>query len=260
MTSTKVSGLFDEGYTTMSSSVTSGSVETSNLISHFTLYDLLIPLILISTTVLIRYINQIVVRSPTRSSSSPVHAHLFRAQTAHARFLPVEAAHVFKYPVLFFGVDLDALELGQADVGNRWFRYRREVASGEVERGRKNKDRWSVTSLRPGVYFEPTLTGQDDETSTTAASTTIKQKLLGHLTQRGLDGSTLANKVYTVTMPAFLGLQDINPLTIHYCYSMETLGGRKLEVVVLEVSNTFGEKHLYVLQVGVEEDDKVAKG
>jgi len=42
--------------------------------------------------------------------------------------------------------------------------------------------------------------------------------------------------VWLVTMPSFLGFEGINPLSVWYCYN------DKLECVVLEVHNTFGEK------------------
>ena len=157
-----------------------------------------------------------------------IHGHLYHARTAHARFLPIQAKHVFSYPVLFFGVDVDALEAGKLELG-RLFGY--------------NPSNWRWTAIRSRGYFEP---GQELQG--------IREKLWKHLESRGVLRDQV-RKIYTVTMPALAGLQDINPLTIHYTYSLDAADARELEVVVLEVSNTFGEKHLYVLRVGAAEDE-----
>ena len=45
-----------------------------------------------------------------------------------------------------------------------------------------------------------------------------------------------------VTTPRFLRYA-FNPVSFHYCYNKNN----ELKVIVLEVNNTFGEKHLYVL-------------
>lgn len=47
---------------------------------------------------------------------------------------------------------------------------------------------------------------------------------------------------YLVTTPAFLGY-SFNPVSYYYLYS----AAEELKLVVLEVNNTFGEKHVYVL-------------
>ncbi|ORY48835.1 hypothetical protein BCR35DRAFT_285076 [Leucosporidium creatinivorum] len=190
--------------------------------------DIFLPPLLIALSLLLHTLYN----TPPLPSNS-IHAHLYRARTAHARYLPIEAKHVFSYPVLFFGLDLDALESGEIEMG-RLFGF--------------NPRGWRLTALRSRVYLEP---GKGTEG--------IREKLWRHLEQRGVREEQ-AKRVYTVTMPGLVGLQDINPLTVHYCYSEEEKVGRKLEVVVLEVSNTFGEKHLYVLKVAEVQDEKVDLG
>ncbi|KAG8730841.1 hypothetical protein FRC10_002319 [Ceratobasidium sp. 414] len=60
-------------------------------------------------------------------------------------------------------------------------------------------------------------------------------------------------------MPSFLGFEGINPLTVYFCYEE---GQDHVWGVVLEVHNTFGERHTYILQVGKGEDegDKKMRG
>jgi len=62
-------------------------------------------------------------------------------------------------------------------------------------------------------------------------------------------------------MPAFLGTEGINPLSVWLCYEKDEEGKeRKLWTVLLEVHNTFGERHVYVLEAGKGEEEKVFAG
>ncbi|PWZ01172.1 hypothetical protein BCV70DRAFT_90758 [Testicularia cyperi] len=69
--------------------------------------------------------------------------------------------------------------------------------------------------------------------------------------------------VWTVTMPSIAGITGINPLTIHYCYRTAKTDKAASEskpsrgdfwLVVLEVHNTFSERHIYVLEADKSED------
>ncbi|KAK4052497.1 hypothetical protein OIV83_002299 [Microbotryomycetes sp. JL201] len=176
----------------------------------------------------------------------PGTGHVFRAKTVHARYLPVASRHQFSYPVLFFGLDLDSLERHELDIDSRVFCYNAS-ASGS---------KWQVCSIEPDVYFDPPVTDEQHQG--------IKYKLRKHLVQNlgpEEDVDKCTESVYTVTMPKYLGFQDINPLTVHFCYSKDrhTLTN-KMEIVALEVSNTFGEKHLYTLRVGKDEDERIGQG
>ena len=170
----------------------------------------------------------------TSADSTPPPLHLFKAKTSHARYLPTLSKHVFSYPVLYFGFDLDALESGALDLG-RYFGYRPEG--------------WALTGLRPGGYLGKS--GGKDHS--------IREKLNGLMVREGVSVEEV-RKVYSVTMPEYCGVEGINPLTVHYGYKNEEKDGIELKVVVLEVHNTFGETHVYLLRTGVDEDDKVALG
>ncbi|KDE04035.1 hypothetical protein MVLG_05536 [Microbotryum lychnidis-dioicae p1A1 Lamole] len=225
------------------------AIETMSLSSSASLrlLDLVLPALLLLLSLVLR-----VLYTDTQPKSRG--AHLYRARTAHARYLPSPAGHRFSYPVLFLGLDLDQLEHpGRPLDQGRWFRY--------------DSKRWSCMAIRPKVYLEPPSVGRsalEQGQSAVDDHTPIKTKLLRHIQQRGIPVD-LVDKIYTVTMPAFMGMQDINPLTIHYVYSLLNSEGkprpeRQLIVVVLEVSNTFGEKHLYILRCGVDEDERVVSG
>lgn len=65
-------------------------------------------------------------------------------------------------------------------------------------------------------------------------------------------------------MPSFLGTEGINPLSVWLCYEKDDVEGRgkerKLWTVILEVHNTFGERHVYVLETGKGEEEKIFAG
>ncbi|THU93382.1 hypothetical protein K435DRAFT_757483 [Dendrothele bispora CBS 962.96] len=88
----------------------------------------------------------------------------------------------------------------------------------------------------------------------------IKEKLVEVLRRRGYlelhgsdeDGGNLKEleDAWMMTMPSYLGFEGINPLTVYFCYRP----GGVLWLVVLEVHNTFGESHVYLLEIGKGED------
>ncbi|KZP33289.1 hypothetical protein FIBSPDRAFT_1036395 [Athelia psychrophila] len=59
-----------------------------------------------------------------------------------------------------------------------------------------------------------------------------------------------------LTMPSYLGWEGINPLTVYYCYTADG----KFWIAVLEVHNTFGEAHIYILEAGYNEDSSRPPG
>lgn len=183
--------------------------------------------------------------SPSLHPPPPPLSHLFCAKTSHARYLPTLAKHVFAYPVLYVGFDLDALERGALDLGR---------AFGYCPRG------WALTGLRPGSYLG----------KAGGKERTIREKLNALVVKEGVPVEDVG-RVYSVTMPEYCGVEGINPLTVHYGYKvggavdLEGKGksgedGLELKVVILEVHNTFGETHAYLLRTGVDEDEKVAVG
>ena len=49
--------------------------------------------------------------------------------------------------------------------------------------------------------------------------------------------------IYFITTPQFLGY-SFNPISYYYCYDLH----HNLKLVFLEVNNTFGEKHIYLME------------
>ncbi|KAH8112067.1 hypothetical protein DFH11DRAFT_1842237 [Phellopilus nigrolimitatus] len=161
-------------------------------------------------------------------------AYILQNKVTHARLLPTSSAHAFVYPTLSLLLPLSALESHALDLGlGRLFGY---SAAGAP--------RMRVTGIRPEAYlldYDPT--GQQKS---------IRAKLEDVLGRFGHDAGQLED-AWMMTMPSYLGVEGINPLTVFYCYRK---GGDGLWVVVLEVHNTFAERHVYVLQTGSEYEDK----
>lgn len=151
--------------------------------------------------------------SPTPTPSKlPGHVRppqLLVSSTFHSRFKPI--LHSFRYPVLYICLDLDSV--------------------GYVDRVFSTVTKaWRPLSLRSEDYLGNRYQGA------------IKQKLWAHMEDHGVDTSDLC-RALLVTTPRLLGY-SFNPVSFHYVYD----GRDRLKVVVLEVNNTFGEKHVYVLR------------
>jgi DUF1365 family protein len=114
--------------------------------------------------------------------------------------------HAFKYPLFYVGVRLDG-EYQQRP----WIAW----------------NRFGLLSIRESDYLSTIHTQR----------TTIAEKLQDHLEQLGIVDYDYAE---LVTTPRFMGF-SFNPLTMYYVYRNE-----QLIAVLLEVNNTFGEKHLYL--------------
>jgi DUF1365 family protein len=59
-------------------------------------------------------------------------------------------------------------------------------------------------------------------------------------------------------MPTYLGFTSINPLSIYFCYEKPEEPSKSarhppLKYVILDVQNTFDERHSYLLTVGIDE-------
>ncbi|KAN0061891.1 hypothetical protein ACQY0O_005885 [Thecaphora frezii] len=183
---------------------------------------------------------------------------------------------------------------------------RKERRSKQERRRRVDATAWALTGLHPQSYLRNNFVLKPREDDATAAASTngsdlekkdkwlkgsILLKLAYELRERGYlkhgpqDESDLAGneakwtqelgQVWTVTMPAIVGIAGINPLTVHYCFRpprpseatvqgsgvVEDGSGGDAEgklgdfwLVVLEVHNTFSERHVYILESGVGED------
>ncbi|EGO02915.1 hypothetical protein SERLA73DRAFT_47414 [Serpula lacrymans var. lacrymans S7.3] len=168
--------------------------------------------------------------SASKPSTCP-QGYVLQNQVTHARFLPVEATHSFTYPTVSMLLSVRALEEHSLDlVYGCLFGY------GRV---------WgTITGLRPRGYLQPSHSRR-----------TILDKLLHVLSSRGYDRG-LFEDAWMMTMPSFFGFEGINPLTVYFCYKRSA----ELWVVVLEVHNTFGESHVYLLEIGKDEETTPTKG
>ncbi|CAG8665632.1 7364_t:CDS:2 [Dentiscutata erythropus] len=83
---------------------------------------------------------------------------------------------------------------------------------------------------------------------------TIKEKLFWHIKKHDIPTENLC-RAELVTMPRFCGYA-FNPVSFYYCYDINDV----LKVLVLEVNNTFGEKHLYILDRDNEADKSIRLG
>ncbi|KAH7344190.1 hypothetical protein B0J17DRAFT_714348 [Rhizoctonia solani] len=151
------------------------------------------------------------------SAESPSTGYILTNQVVHARLLPVESRHAFKYQTMSLLLSVSALENRTLNCG-----WHGVIFGYPGIRGR-------ISGLRPQTYLK-------DQVNSGPTMTSIRQKLVELLRPTG-----------------------INPLTVYFCYeeSKTAVWG-----LILEVHNTFGERHAYVLQVGNNEDgeDKKSKG
>ncbi|SJX64402.1 uncharacterized protein SRS1_15043 [Sporisorium reilianum f. sp. reilianum] len=145
----------------------------------------------------------------------------------------------------------------------------------EEKRGRNERMTWSLTGLRPEGYLRTHVPVEGSKGEWIGGSVLLK--LAYELRARGFldvgpqdsdmhpgatDWRHELGHVWTVTMPSIAGITGINPLTIHYCYRPHGLPTPTQDddargafwLVVLEVHNTFSERHIYVLQAGTDED------
>ncbi|KAJ6554539.1 hypothetical protein B0H19DRAFT_1210883 [Mycena capillaripes] len=154
-------------------------------------------------------------------------AYVLENQVTHARLFPVGSTHAFTYPTLSLLLSLNALESHSLDLGHGWiFGY---------------GGRWArLVGLRPAPYL-------------TDNGGSIRQRLEKVLLDRGFGGDL--EDAWMMTMPSLLGFEGINPLTVYFCYRP----GGVFFLTVLEVHNTFGESHVYCLELDKGED-KLAQG
>ena len=133
---------------------------------------------------------------------------LYEGTLLHARTTP--AHNVFRYPVCFYGLDLD--ELPELDRRLALFGYNRR----------------NVLTFRDGDHLgDPALP--------------VKDNVLAFLAERGIDLGP-GSRIVLLTNLRLLG-HVFNPVSYFYCYR----AGDELAAIVAEVGNTFGERHPYLL-------------
>lgn len=134
-------------------------------------------------------------------------SRLYVGFVEHKRLKP--ASHRLRYPLYFYGLDLD--ELAHLDARLPLFGYNR---------------------MRPVSLFDSDyLDGGADP---------IKEKVLRLL--RNHNPALAVSSIYLITQPRFFG-SAFNPVSFYYCFGANDA----LLGVVTEVNNTFGERHVYVL-------------
>lgn len=132
---------------------------------------------------------------------------IFSGKVMHARAKPVQ--HRFSYPVYFYGFDVDELE----ELDKKVFLF--------------GHNRLRPVSLRDRDYLLP-------------GDATLREKVLSILRQRGHDW--IPERIILVTSARVMHYV-FNPVSFFYCYDKDG----KLQSMVAQVNNTFGEMHIYLL-------------
>lgn len=133
---------------------------------------------------------------------------IINGHVEHVRLKPVK--HRFRYPVYFYCFDLD--ELLDLDRRLPLFGYNR---------------------LYPVSIFDSRYLERGDGS--------LREKLFRHLKAEGCDAAI--RRVLLITSPNYFK-RIFNPVSFYYCLSADN----SPVCMVVEVSNTFGERHLYLLK------------
>ncbi|KAK0549932.1 hypothetical protein OC846_001656 [Tilletia horrida] len=208
-------------------------------------------------------------------SQKDARGFIIPARVYHARFLPKESAHAFRYPALYLTVELSALEKSTNPQNGKVSRRGLDIPRLLKLRDASSASQpWTVSNIDPKEYYRSEYIGIKDPDLRHRVEGSIRLKTLFELRDRGLiqrgpqdvttqeatgpDAFKLDNEIgqiWSITIPSLLGFQGINPLTTYFCYEPRSDGSRgQLKYVLLEVHNTFTERHLYVLECGVDED------
>jgi cyclopropane-fatty-acyl-phospholipid synthase len=135
-----------------------------------------------------------------------MNSKIYLGYVDHERYQPV--SHTFKYPIYFYGLDLD--ELDHLDQKLFLFGYNR---------------------LRPASIHD------SDYLDDTPGS--IKDKLLQMLQEQ--KPSLSVASVFMITSMRYLNYA-FNPVSFYYCFD----DNHHVAAMVVEVNNTFGERHIYI--------------
>ena len=114
----------------------------------------------------------------------------------------------FTFPYYFYVFDLDELDDINASV--KIFSH----------------NKWNIVSIHDKDYL--------------AGNGTIKEKILPYLRGAGCEDGI--SRIELLTNARFFGYV-FNPVSLYYCYRQD----ESLRAVVAEVNNTYGDKHLYIL-------------
>lgn len=134
-------------------------------------------------------------------------SQIYLGHLMHSRLEPVK--HTFVYPVYFFALDLS--DLITLDKSSLWFGY--------------NK-------VKPFAIHDRDYLGDEKGT--------IQTKLMFFLERQGCSDDIASVKLITV---ARYFNYVFNPVSFFYCYRQDG----SLRCTVVEINNTYGETHLYIL-------------
>lgn len=134
-------------------------------------------------------------------------SRFYTGHVTHARIEPVE--HSFRYPAYVFALDVD--ELGDLDRSLRLFGHNRH---------------------RPFALHDADHLGR--------RSGSLRDKLAFWTRRAGFEPVT--GRIELLTTARFFG-HTFNPVSFYFCYDADG----SVSTVVVEVNNTFGEGHVYVL-------------
>lgn len=136
-----------------------------------------------------------------------MNSSIIKGHVEHMRHTPVK--HRFRYPVYFYCFDLDELPVLNRSLP--LFGYNR---------------------LRPVSLFDARYLERGDGS--------LREKLLGYLKKEGCEAEI--SKVLLMTSPSYFNC-IFNPVSFYYCLAAND----EPVCIVVEVNNTFGERHLYLL-------------
>ncbi|KAJ9072885.1 hypothetical protein DSO57_1022480 [Entomophthora muscae] len=148
-------------------------------------------------------------------------------------FFPIY--HSFKYPLFYFGLDLDNISsLAKAngpDQDNSLLAFLQSFLY--------SYNGFALFSLRADDYLFGSLIQH--------CGSTIKDQL-GLYLKRELGYCPTFSKIELITTPRVLGY-SFNPVSFYFCYIKNEAIGEDFDLayVVYEVHNTFGERHIYIL-------------
>ncbi|KAI9346422.1 hypothetical protein DFJ73DRAFT_837865 [Zopfochytrium polystomum] len=161
--------------------------------------------------------------SPSRRRLRP--NRLYFGSTHHTRFVPRH--HAFVYPVVYAGISLDSLPPSSDSA----------TGGGAVD---PSIPSWLFGHNRRALFA---LWDQDYLADPTRTPSSIRARLLSALLGFGISAEEVG-EVELVTSPRFLGVA-FNPLNTYYVFGPKDRSA-SLRAVLLEVNNTFGERHLYL--------------
>ncbi len=151
--------------------------------------------------------------------STAIRSKLYAGWVAHHRLRP--KSHGLRYRVFWLLLDLDEID----SLGERLRLF--------------SHNRFNALSVHDEGYGD-------------GSGRPLKAQVIAYLNAAGLE--TDGVRVALLTMPRIFGY-GFNPLSLYYVFDR----GDRVTAIVYEVSNTFGERHSYLMPVAAEADGKISQ-